>query len=141
MTDTTLRVHDAADDLIDDLIVTARKTLERIDEQTARLDEARAAVEAFLRTIRPPVEPIDSLPLPNATTTVRIIPDADIIAAAGPAKLTLRAVPDVDPHVCPHCGDVLASRNGLAIHVGRKHKITKAPFSEQAARDAAAAAL
>ena len=128
MTDTTLRVHDAADDLIDDLIVTARKTLERIDEQAARLDEARTAVEAFLRSIRPPVEP-------EAFTLAEI---RDIEDTPAP---TLRAVPDVDPHVCPHCGDVLASRNGLAIHVGRKHKITKAPFSEQAARDAAAAAL
>ena len=86
MTDTSLRVHDAADDPIDDLIVTDRKTLERIDEQAARLDEARTAVEAFLRSIRPPVEP-------EAFTLAEI---RDIEDTPAP---TLRAVPDVDPHV------------------------------------------
>lgn len=141
MTDTSLRVHDAADDLIDDLIVTARKTLERIEEQTARLDEARTAVEAFLRTIRPPAEPAAYTVAEIRTIEAAPAPSSAAVAGPNANGGNLRAVPDVDPHVCPHCGDVLASRNGLAIHVGRKHKITKAPFSEQAARDAAAAAL
>ena len=63
------------------------------------------------------------------------------VAVATVTAIASRPAPEVDPQICPHCGDVLPSRRGLAVHVGLKHKIAKGTFDPQKAREMAAAAL
>lgn len=130
-----LRVLDAVDDLIDDLVTNMRNTLDDLDRQLERITSVRATVAASLEQLRP--TPVDDKP-------------AKVVHITTPAKASpLHAVPPVDAHICDVCGDVLPSAHGLSTHKGRKHKpesftsepITKTPVNEQAARAAAAAAL
>jgi hypothetical protein len=131
-----LRALDSVDDLIDDLTVQMRNTLDDLDRQLERITAVRATVASALDALKPtPVA--DTPPTAKLTATLTIVPTAKTVAT--PAAF-----------ICDVCGDVLASANGLAIHKGRKHKdrdvwtpepITKTGVDEVAARAAAAAAL
>jgi hypothetical protein len=128
-----LRVLDSVDDLIDDLAVQMRNTLDDLDRQLERITAVRATVASALDALKP---------TPVAATTPA--PTLTIVPTGRKVEVTPTAF------ICDVCGDVLASANGLAIHKGRKHKdrdvwtpepITKTGVDEVAARAAAAAAL
>ncbi len=127
-----LRVLDSVDDLIDDLAVQMRNTLDDLDRQLERITTVRATVAGALDALKP--TPVAA---PPTTAKLTIVPTAKTVATP-------------TAFICDVCGDVLASANGLAIHKGRKHKdrdvwtpepITKTGVDEVAARAAAAAAL
>ena len=127
-----LRVLDSVDDLIDDLAVQMRNTLDDLDRQLERITAVRATVASALDKLKP--TPVAA---PPATKTLTVVRNPTTVPAT-PAAF-----------VCDVCGDVLANANGLAIHKGRKHKaeswtsepMTKTGVDEVAARAAAAAAL
>lgn len=115
-----LRVIDSVDDLASDLAV-----------QQARINATRAACMALLHGLGG-----------TPTITANTAPTITV------TKPTLTAVPAVEYHTCPVCGDVVPSARGLAIHKGLKHKaitvtkpITRTSVNEQAAHEAAARAL
>ena len=130
-----LRVLDCVDDLIGDLAVQMRNTLDDLDRQLERITAVRATVASALDKLTP------NAPAPPATKTLT----KTLTVVRNPT--TVEATPTA--FVCDVCGDVLANANGLAIHKGRKHKaeswtsepITKTGVDEVAARAAAAAAL
>ncbi len=129
-----LRALDSVDDLIDDLAVQMRNTLDDLDRQLERITAVRATVAGALDALKP--TPVAATP---TTATLTVVRNPTTIPPTPAAAF-----------ICDVCGDVLASANGLAIHKGRKHKdrdvwtpepITKTGVDEVAARAAAAAAL
>jgi hypothetical protein len=130
-------VLDSVDDLIDDLTVQMRNTLDDLDRQLERITAVRATVASALDALKP-------APVAVTPTTATPAPTLTVV----PNPTTVEATPTA--FICDVCGDVLASANGLAIHKGRKHKdwdvwtpepMTKTGVDEVAARAAAAAAL
>ena len=111
----TFRVHDAVDDLLDDLVERATSTLNDLDAQMERLQATRAHI----------VKMVDS---------IRHTPTAPINADKPAPKLKVVA----PTTTCGYCG-VSMSPHGLKVHIARKHRGT--PFDVQAARDAAASAI
>lgn len=111
----TFRVHDAVDDLLDDLVKRATSTLDDLDAQMVRLQATRAHI----------VKMVDS---------IRHTPMAPINADKPAPKLKVVA----PTTTCGYCG-VSMSPHGLKVHIARKHRGT--PFDAQAARDAAASAI
>jgi hypothetical protein len=114
----TFRVHDAVDDLLDDLVVRAKSTLEDLDAQMERLQATRHHIEAMVAAVRG---------TPQAT-----------INGPKPAPAPKLAVVQADTVTCPHC-DVTSTPHGLKVHIARKHR--RPTFDAQAARDAAATAI
>jgi len=112
----TFRVHDAVDDLLDDLVVRAKSTLKDLDAQMERLQSTRAVI----------VRMVDS---------IRHTPTATIVADKPAPKLKVVQAVTV---TCPHC-DVTSTPHGLKVHIARKHR--RPSFDAQAARDAAATAI
>jgi len=124
MVTTTYRVHDAADDLIDDLIDNAQAALDGLDAQLERITASRTAIVAFMQSMRRTTA--TEQPAPPKLAAVQYTPDAV-----------------VEYVECKDCGQLVKTK-GLAIHVARKHKINSisvAKFDPQVARDNAAAAL
>ena len=111
----TFRVHDAVDDLLDDLVERATSTLDDLDAQMERLQATRAHI----------VKMVDS---------IRHTPTAPINADKPAPKLKVVA----PTTTCGYCGASM-SPHGLKVHIARKHRGT--PFDVQAARDAAASAI
>jgi hypothetical protein len=124
----TYRVHDAADDLVDDLVERAREAIAGLDAHLVRITATRDGIAAFLATIQATPKPTIAVP-PPAVAPATVAQIAEQVTAkpapkatkdragAGPGKRKRAPMALVK---CPHC-DFECTPPNMWRHTKSKH--------------------